>query len=187
MLIVILISSIQVGPNVLLTHLLSVDISEHNKKKNKVPHKQNKEKVANGQYAWWSQYKTRSGLRDFFHQVFYYITSYVVYQNVWQTTSNCLDILEYINTMRNCIVCSCSDENFDVSSWESRGRVHSSTIHQLTTMLATSKNVLYPGHNHLLTTSTDDLSLASARAIIKVSSHQHQQLAGGYDLDIGHF
>ena len=30
------------------------------------------------------------------------------------------------------------------------------TIHQVTTILATSKNVLYPGHNHLLTTSTDD-------------------------------
>ena len=25
------------------------------------------------------------------------------------------------------------------------------TIHQVTTMLATSKNVLFPGHNHLLT------------------------------------
>ena len=30
------------------------------------------------------------------------------------------------------------------------------TIHQVTTMLATSKNVLFPGHNHLLTTGTDD-------------------------------
>ena len=29
------------------------------------------------------------------------------------------------------------------------------TIHQVTTMLATSKNVLFPGHNHLLTTSSD--------------------------------
>ena len=27
-----------------------------------------------------------------------------------------------------------------------------STIHQVATMLATSKNVLFPGHNHLLTT-----------------------------------
>ena len=36
------------------------------------------------------------------------------------------------------------------------------TIHQVTTMLAsvaTSKNVLFPGHNHLLTTSTDDMTL----------------------------
>ena len=33
------------------------------------------------------------------------------------------------------------------------------TIHQVTTMLATSKNVLFPGHNHLLTTSTDDPTL----------------------------
>ena len=34
-----------------------------------------------------------------------------------------------------------------------------STIHQLSTMLATSKNVLFPGNNHLLTTGTDDLTL----------------------------
>ena len=33
------------------------------------------------------------------------------------------------------------------------------TIHQVTTMLATSKNVLFPGRTHLLTTSTDDLTL----------------------------
>ena len=31
--------------------------------------------------------------------------------------------------------------------------------HQATTMLAISKNVLFPGHNHLLTTGTDDPSL----------------------------
>ena len=30
------------------------------------------------------------------------------------------------------------------------------TIHQLTTILSTSKNVLSPGHNHQLTTSADD-------------------------------
>ena len=52
------------------------------------------------------------------------------------------------------------------------------TIHQLTTMLSTSKNVLVPGQN-----------IAGARAIIKVKGHQHQYqwLAGGYDLEIGHF
>ena len=56
-------------------------------------------------------------------------------------------------------------------------------------MLATSKNVLFPGHNHLLTTSTDDpsliIALASNRVIIKVLGNQHQWLAGGYDLEIG--
>ena len=31
-------------------------------------------------------------------------------------------------------------------------------IHQLTIMLATSKNVLFPGPNHLLTTGADDPS-----------------------------
>ena len=39
--------------------------------------------------------------------------------------------------------------------------IHSeATIHQLATMLATSKNVLFPCHNHLLTTGTDDPSLS---------------------------
>ena len=33
------------------------------------------------------------------------------------------------------------------------------TIHQVTTMLATSKNVLFPGLYHLLTTGTDDPTL----------------------------
>ena len=54
-------------------------------------------------------------------------------------------------------------------------------------MLATSKKVPFPGHNHLLTTGTDDPSLAGARAIIKVSGHQYRWLAGGYDMEIGHF
>ena len=33
------------------------------------------------------------------------------------------------------------------------------TNHQVTTMLATSKNVLFPSHNHLLPTSADDPTL----------------------------
>ena len=54
-------------------------------------------------------------------------------------------------------------------------------------MLATSKNILFPGHNHLLTIGTDDPSLSGAWVIIKVSGHQYQLLAGGYDLEIRHF
>ena len=65
--------------------------------------------------------------------------------------------------------------------------VQKAIIHQVTTMLATSKNVLFLGHNHLLITGTDDPSLAGARAIIRVSGHQYQWSAGGYDLEIGHF
>ena len=34
------------------------------------------------------------------------------------------------------------------------------TIHQLTTMLCTFKNVLFPGHNHLLTTGADGPTLS---------------------------
>ena len=61
------------------------------------------------------------------------------------------------------------------------------TIHQVTTMLAMFKNVLFPGHNHLLTTGTDDPSLTGVQATIKVSGDQHQWLAGGYDLSIAYF
>ena len=52
--------------------------------------------------------------------------------------------------------------------------LYEKAIHQVTTMTTTSKNVLFPGHNHLLTTSTDDPSLAGARVIIKVSCYQHR-------------
>ena len=33
--------------------------------------------------------------------------------------------------------------------------------------------ILFPGHNHLLTTGSNDHSLAGTRAIIKVSGHWH--------------
>ena len=50
------------------------------------------------------------------------------------------------------------------------------TVYKVTTM-----------QSYMLTTGTDDPSLASARAIIKVLGHQYQWLAGGYDLEIGQF
>ena len=54
-------------------------------------------------------------------------------------------------------------------------------------MLATSTNVLFPGHNHLLTTGIEDPSLVGARAITKMSDHQQWWLTGGYDLEIRHY
>ena len=39
-------------------------------------------------------------------------------------------------------------------------------------MLATSENVLFPGHSHLLTTGIDDPLLAVARVTIKVLGHR---------------
>ena len=54
-------------------------------------------------------------------------------------------------------------------------------------MRSTSKNVLFSGHNHQLTTGADDPSRAGTQAIIKVLGNQHQWLACGYDLEIGHF
>ena len=61
------------------------------------------------------------------------------------------------------------------------------TIHQVTTMLATSKNVLFPGHNHLPTTGTDDPTLWLSPERQRVKGHQYRWLADGYDLEIGHF
>ena len=52
-------------------------------------------------------------------------------------------------------------------------------------MPSTSKNVLFPGHDHLVTTLI--IARALARVMIKVKGHQHPWLAGGYDLEIGHF
>ena len=48
------------------------------------------------------------------------------------------------------------------------------TIQQVTTMLATSKNVLFQGHNQLLTTGNDELTL-------------YRPSNNGYDLEIEHF
>ena len=46
------------------------------------------------------------------------------------------------------------------SNWSTfKSLCKKATIHQVITMQATSKNVLFPGHNHLLTTGTDDPSL----------------------------
>ena len=61
-----------------------------------------------------------------------------------------------------------------------------------TIMLATSKSVLVPGHNHLLTTGTDDPTLWLSPEhqhvwIIEVKGRQYRWLAGGFDLEIGHF
>ena len=53
-------------------------------------------------------------------------------------------------------------------------------------MLAISKDVLFSGHNYLLITSTDDPSLYVSPEH-KVSGHHYWWLAGGYDLEIGHF
>ena len=64
-------------------------------------------------------------------------------------------------------------------------RAEKVTIHQLTTMLATFKNVLFPGHNHApgnhwcRWTDTLIITQAPARVIIKVLGHQHWWLAAG--------
>ena len=61
------------------------------------------------------------------------------------------------------------------------------TIHHLTTMLATYKNVLFPGLKHLRITGADDMTLWLSPEHQRVKGHQYKWLAGGYDLEIGHF
>ena len=62
------------------------------------------------------------------------------------------------------------------------------TIHRLTTMLSTSKNGLFPCHNHQYWWPfTLIIAQALSRVIIKVKGHELQRLAGGYDMEIGHF
>ena len=48
------------------------------------------------------------------------------------------------------------------------------TIHQVTTMRPTSLNALFPGHNHMLTTGTDDLTLWLSPKCQRVKGHQYR-------------
>ena len=53
------------------------------------------------------------------------------------------------------------------------------TIHQVTTMLATSKNVLFPGHNHLLTASGNDPSLQLSPSQVLEQESKCQAISTG--------
>ena len=74
-------------------------------------------------------------------------------------------------------ICCLVSHTDSASSWTS-DMMHTAqkktTIDQVTTMLAPSKSVLFPGHNHLLTTGADDPALTGAQAIIKVLGHQYR-------------
>ena len=55
---------------------------------------------------------------------------------------------------------SYSSATYNFSTFEIRVSVPGEVPHhQLITMLSTSKNVLFPGHNHFLTTGADDPTL----------------------------
>ena len=54
-----------------------------------------------------------------------------------------------------------------------------------TTMLATSKSVLFPSHNHLLTTGFNDTTLIIAH--VPASEVSSVPSSSGYELEIGHF
>ena len=64
------------------------------------------------------------------------------------------------------------------------------TIYQVTTMLATSENILFPGHNHLLTTGTDEtptlrLYRPSRQWVVcVVLRHMLIQIFGGSNLQL---
>ena len=90
---------------------------------------------------------------------------------MWRSIS--LHYYYYYYSLSIVVGCSISLQKFNISTTKA-------IVHQVTTKLATAKNVLFLDHYHLLTTST------GAQAIINVSSH-HRWLVGGYDLVIGHF
>ena len=56
-------------------------------------------------------------------------------------------------------------------------------IHKVTTY----KNSLSLGHNHLLTTGTDNPTLWLLPEYQRVKGHQYRWLADGYDREIEHF
>ena len=49
------------------------------------------------------------------------------------------------------------------------------------------KCVLFPGHNHPANPGTDDQTIWVSPKSKSVKGHQYRWLAGGYDLEIGHF
>ena len=53
----------------------------------------------------------------------------------------------------------CASQVIRAGHWGHIAQHKKVTIHQVTTMLSTSKNVLFPGYNHLLTIGADDLTL----------------------------
>ena len=53
-----------------------------------------------------------------------------------------------------------------------------SSIHQVATMLATSKNVLFQGYNYLLTTGADDLTLLLSPSLVLEQLHSGCYLLG---------
>ena len=55
-------------------------------------------------------------------------------------------------------ITACMEQTFH--SYSKEALCKKATIHQVTTMLTTCKNVLFPGHNYLLTKGTDDPSLS---------------------------
>ena len=58
-------------------------------------------------------------------------------------------------SMQQWTVCTLYNQSTTARGPQSSHCAKKATIHQVTTMLTTSKNVLFPGHNHLLTTGTD--------------------------------
>ena len=84
----------------------------------------------------------------------------------------------------------CSTKLYFVSSeYHSHSLHNKATIHQVTSMPPISKNVLFAGHSHILSTGSDDPTLWSSIQVpaSEGSSVGYQWLASGYDLEIGHF
>ena len=59
-----------------------------------------------------------------------------------------------------------------VDEWFTHITGKKSSSHQVTITLATSENVLFPGHNHLQTTSADDPTLCLSPEYLQLKDYQ---------------
>ena len=98
-----------------------------------------------------------------------HVVSCIIFLSYLLHLDVCAEMMVVCSPLDICLMC------YDVTIVLTLTQHKKATIRQQTTMLSTSKNVLFPGHNHLLTTIADDPSLIITKA------------HGGYLVDRGFF
>ena len=91
------------------------------------------------------------------------------YLHICAHTNPCSSHWLPLGLMSDLIDASCKEGIFTAQK--------ATTIHQVITMLTTSNNVLFPGHNHLLTAGTYDPTLWLSPKRQQVKGHLYQWLA----------
>ena len=109
--------------------------------------------------------------RSVHHKTFLSSTTSCLHRSVssWEHDHRFYDDDDY-NSYRKCYSWTTRRGNSN-RFWRISTLHKNTTIHQVTTMLATSKNVIFSGHNHLLTTGPDDLTLwLSPECLLEVAT-----------------